>query len=542
MMSEESKSSRSLLKIGVVIAVIVVLVCLVLYLTSGKETLASAFAFDPKIYVDPEKDAQPADAVIDPIEGFSGTKPNIILIFTDDMGYGDLSCFGSRAIKTPTIDRLAQEGMRFTDFYAGAAICSPSRAALLTGRYPHRTGVTFPFPAGEDTFSRSMLRKVGLKFGDLGALDTQGGTSIANGLPASEITVADALKLAGYQTACIGKWHIGDFTKDETYLPTRRGFDFFTGFNGANDDWPVAFWRNETEIVKDIGIDQAKYTGLFTKEAIDFIERSKDKPFFLYLAHKDPHQPCIPSENFVNKSDAGRHGDTVEEVDWSTNEIMKCLKKNGLEDNTLILFTSDNGPWYNGSPGGLRGRKGQSFEGGYRVPMIAWWPGKIPAGSVCSEPAMNFDFFPTFLHLAGLEVPNDRIIDGKDIWGLLTGTEKESPHDALFFFHHNELESVRAGRWKYHRYINSYVWPIPLDKPHTFFGNIAAGYQYKPEGQDIAIPALGSWPLLYDMELDPGEDYNLMKKYPDIGKQMQDLIEGFEKEFIANPRGWLEKS
>jgi arylsulfatase A-like enzyme len=174
--------------------------------------------------------------------------------------------------------------------------------------------------------------------------------------------------------------------------------------------------------------------------------------------------------------------------------------------------------------------------------MIAWWPGKIPAGSVCNEPSMNFDFFPTFLRLAGLELPDDRIIDGKDIWGLLTGTEEKSPHEALFFFHHNELESVRSGKWKYHRYINSYVWPIPQDKPHTFFGNIAAGYQYKPEGQDITVPALGSWPLLYDMELDPGEGYNLMKKYPDVGRQMQQLMEQWEKEFIANPRGWVEKS
>ena len=295
-------------------------------------------------------------------------------------------------------------------------------------------------------------------------------------------------------------------------------------------------------MVKDIGIDQAHYTGLFTKEAIDFIERSKDDPFFLYLAHKDPHQPCIPSEDFVNISDGGRHGDTVEEVDWSVNEIMKCLKKNGLENDTLILFTSDNGPWYDGSPGNLRGRKGQSYEGGYRVPMIAWWPGKIPAGSVCTEPAMNFDFYPTFLRLAGLELPSDRIIDGKDIWGLLEGTAEKSPHDALYFFHHNELEGVRAGRWKYYRYINSHIWPIPLDKPHTFFGGIAASYQYKPEGQDITVPALGSWPLLYDMELDPGEGYNLMKKYPDIGKQMLEQMEQWEKEFIANPRGWVDKS
>ena len=524
---------------GAVGAATVGLAGLGLSCSSKKETPASRFAFGPDIYVDPERDAQPVNAVIKEIQGFSGRRPNIILIFTDDMGYGDLSCYGSKAIKTPSIDQLAHDGVRFTDFYSCSALCSPSRAGLLTGRYAHRTGVTFPFPAGEDTFSRNMLRRLGLMFGSLGALDLQGAESIAKGLPPSEITIAAALKIAGYQTACIGKWHIGDFTKDERYLPGKHGFDYFVGFNGANDDWPVAFWRNETELVKDIGIDQAHYTGLFTKEAIDFIERSKDEPFFLYLAHKDPHQPCIPSEEFENRSEGGRHGDTVEEVDWSVSEIMKCLQKNGLEKDTIILFTSDNGPWYDGSPGGLRGRKGQSFEGGYRVPMIAWWPEKIPAGGICKEPSMNIDFFPTLLHLAGLELPSDRIIDGENIWGLLTGAEDKSPHEALFFFHHNELEGVRAGKWKYFRYINSYVWPIPQDKPHTFIGNIAGGYEYKPEGSDISVPALGSMPLLYNMELDAGESYNLIKKHPDVGRQMQELMERWEREFIKNPRGWI---
>ena len=500
---------------------------------------ASRFEFNPDIYVDPDRDSLPASAVIKEVNGFSGRRPNIIVIFTDDMGYGDLGCYGSETIKTPNIDKLAGDGVRFTDFYSSSALCSPSRAGLLTGRYAHRTGVTFPISAGTDTFSRNMLRRIGLMFGALGALDTHGGKNIANGLPLSEITIAEALKLSGYQTACIGKWHVGDFAKDDQYLPTKHGFDYFIGFNGANDDWPVAFWRNEEELVKDIGIDQAHYTGLFTKEAIDFIERSKDNPFFLYLAHKDPHQPCIPSKEFEGKSAGGPHGDTVEEVDWSVAEIMRCLQKNGLEKDTIIFFNSDNGPWYDGSPGALRGRKGQSFDGGYRVPMIAWWPENIPAGSICSEPAMNIDFFPTLLHLAGLELPSDRIIDGRNIWGLLTGVEDVSPHEALFFFHHNELEGVRAGKWKYHRYINSYVWPIPLDKPHTTFGNISGGYEYKPEGSDISVPALGSMPLLYDLERDRGENYNLIKRYPDVGRRLQDLMERWESEFIKNPRGWV---
>jgi uncharacterized sulfatase len=399
--------------------------------SSKKENPATRFQFNPDIYDDPEKAAIQASAVIKKSEGFSGKKPNIILIFADDMGYADVGCYGSEAIKTPNIDALAAEGMRFTDFYSSSAICSPSRAGLLTGRYAHRTGVTFPISAGTDTFSRKMLRRLGLMFGSLGALDTQGGTNLSQGLPPSELTIAEGLKVAGYKTACIGKWHVGDFTKDPKYHPHNHGFDFFTGFNGANDDWPVAFWREQEEVVKDIGLDQAHYTGLFTKEATDFIERSKDDPFFLYLAHKDPHQPCLPSKEFEGKSAAGPHGDTVMEVDWSVAEIMKCLKKNGLEKDTIILFTSDNGPWYDGSPGALRGRKGQSFDGGYRVPMIAWWPEHIAAGSTCTEPAMNIDFYPTFLHLAGLEPPSDRIVDGMNIWGLLTGKEDESPHDAL---------------------------------------------------------------------------------------------------------------
>ncbi|GAB4338837.1 MAG: hypothetical protein Kow0099_13240 [Candidatus Abyssubacteria bacterium] len=537
-MSEKGMSRRSLIRIGVVGAAAVGLGGLGYHCLSRRESPATRFAFDPDIYIDAERDAMAASAVVKPREGFSGRRPNIILILTDDMGYGDLGCYGSKAIKTPNIDALAREGMRFTDFYAASAICSPSRAGLLTGRYPHRTGVTFPFPAGKDTFMRSLLRRVGLMSGSLGALDMQGAESIAMGLPPSEITIAEALKIVGYKTACIGKWHVGDFTKEPKYHPHNHGFDFFTGFNGANDDWPVAFWREQEEIVKDIGIDQAQYTGLFTKEAVDFIERSKDGPFFLYLCHKDPHQPCIPSENFLDKSDGGRHGDTVEEVDWSVAEIMKCVQKNGLDKDTLILFTSDNGPWYDGSPGGLRGRKGQTFEGGYSVPLIAWWPGKVPAGTTCSEPSMSIDFFPTFMHLAGLELPADRIIDGKNIWGLLSGEENKTPHEALYFFHHNELEGIRAGKWKYFRQVNSYVWPIPQDKPTTFFGTVSAGYVYEPENSEISVPALGSFPLLYNMELDRGENYNLIKKYPEVGRQLQETMERWEREFVKNPRGW----
>jgi uncharacterized sulfatase len=500
---------------------------------------------DPKVYVDPDRDTIPPSQLIKKRTDFDGRKPNIILIFADDLGYGDLGCYGSTAIRTPNIDRLAREGRRFTDFYSSSGLCSPSRAGLLTGRYPHRTGVTFPFPAKGGSISKRLMRWVGEQITRFGALDMTGRVSIADGLPLSEVTFAEALRLAGYATACIGKWHLGDFTAEPDYLPRRHGFDYFIGFNGANDDWPVAFWRNETEIEKDIGLDQEHYTGLFHKEAVEFIERSKDQPFLLYLAHKDPHQPCLPSDEFAGSSRAGPHGDTIEEVDWSVGEILKSLEKNGLAENTIIVFTSDNGPWYDGSPGGLRGRKGQSYEGGYRVPMIAWWPGRIPADSVSSEPAMNIDLFPTFLALAGLEGPSDRIIDGKNLWGLLTSEEGKTPHDALFFFHDNEIEGVRTGTWKYFRYIHHYAWPIPVDKPNTFVGTNAANriytYPSRKTGEVRTVRALGTWPLLYNLEHDPGENYNVVKHHPEVAGKLHNTLVDFERRFYENPRGWITR-
>jgi len=500
---------------------------------------------NPKVYIDSDRDKVEAGQVIREIPGFSGKKPNIIFILTDDLGYGDLGCYGCTAINTPNIDRLAREGMRFTDFYACNSLCSPSRAGLLTGRYPHRSGVTYPFPGAKDSMGKKFMRWLGYQFTKFGGIDLIGNVSLARGLPLSEITIAEAMKLSGYTTAAIGKWHLGDFTVYPDYLPRKHGFDYFIGFNGANDDWPVAFWRNETELKADIGLDQEPYTAIFHKEAIDFIERSKDQPFFLYLAHKDPHQPCYPSDKFAGSSKGGPHGDTIQEVDWSVGEILKCLEKNGLDKNTIIIFNSDNGPWYDGSPGGLRGRKAQSYEGGYRVPMIAWWPGNIPAGSECSQPAMNIDFFPTFLALAGLEMPSDRIIDGRNIWGLITGKDTQSPHDALYFFHDNEIEGVRADKWKYFRYINHYTWPIPIDKPNSFIGTNASSriYTYPSEidGGTRAVNQMGSFPLLYDMEYDPGESYNIIRYHPETARRLHNMMVDWEKEFYNNPRGWVKK-
>jgi arylsulfatase A-like enzyme len=467
-------------------------------------------------------------------------KPNIIVILTDDLAYGDLGCYGAKAIKTPNLDRMAREGVRFTDFYCSSPLCSPSRAGLLTGRYPQRAGIFFPLQAGKDTFVRKLVRNIGFFMGSFGAIDMKGAKNLVEGLPHDEITIPQALRLSGYTSAIVGKWHLGDFIADRRYHPKNYGFDHFVGFNASNDDWPAAFCRNDEVVVPDIKLDQEKYTGLFTREAVDFIEKSKKRPFFLYLAHKDPHQPCIPSAGFNASSRGGPYGDTVQEVDWSTGEIMKCLKRNGLESNTIVIFTSDNGPWYNGNTGGLRGRKGGSFEGGYRVPMIAWWPGSIPGGRVCGEPSMNIDFFPTLLSLAGLEPPSDRTIDGKNLWGLLSGKKAKGPHEELFFFHYRELEGVRSGEWKYFRYVNMQGWPVPLDRPDTFVGGVAAGHDYKPEGSNISVPTMAEWPILYNVVVDPGESYNVIKHHPATARKLRERLESFEKKFFSNPRGWLK--
>ena len=505
----------------------------------GKDLTSVDTDLDEDIFTDPEKDKITAESVISKRPG-RAQRPNVIIVLTDDMGYGDLGCYGSKAIPTPNLDRMAREGMRFTDFYCSSPLCSPSRAGLLTGRYPLRCGISFPLQAGEDTLTRKIFRQLGYMFGSLGVLDLHNAQNLVDGLPQSEITMSEALKLAGYKTCAIGKWHLGDFNVMPEYHPHNYGFDHFVGFNASNDDWPIAFYRNKKKLVDDVGLDQEKYTGLFTDEAVKFIEDAKGDPFFLYLAHKDPHQPCFPSKDFVGKSEGGPHGDTVTEVDWSVKQIMDSLKRNGLDRDTLVIFTSDNGPWFDGSPGGLRGRKGESYEGGYRVPMIAWWPGKIPAGRVTGEPAMNFDFFPTVLHLAGLTLPSDRIIDGKNLWGLLSGREKETPHEALYFFHYKQLEGVREGKWKYFRYINTKAWPIPLDKPDTFVGSAAGGHDYKPEGSDKSVPTMASWPMLYNMKLDRGESYNVIKRYPKVGDRLHKKLVAFEKKFFENPRGWMD--
>lgn len=458
------------------------------------------------------------------IKNFTGTRPNIIIIYADDLGYGDLSSYGSRAIKTPNIDRLAGEGIKFTDFYSCNALCSPSRFGLLTGRYPQRRGLDWPLWPEKQPLGRKAAKLLGHILGKIGLTD-MGKESDVSGIPADEITMAEALKFNGYSTCLIGKWHLGDFPELPEYHPLKHGFDEFFGVPYSNGNVPFPLYRNEERLEDNIqGEEQGKLTGLYTKEAIQYIEKTKE-PFFLYFAHTFPHRPIHASKKFRYTSKAGLYGDAVEEIDWSVGEVLSCLRRNGLERNTLVIFSSDNGPWYYGSAGGLRGGKGQSFEGGFRIPFIAKWPGRIKPNSSCTEPAMIIDLFPTLLHVAGIELPEDRIIDGKNISGLLTGKKNKSPHEALYFYHHDELEGVRADRWKYFRKINLYKYPAPVNKT---FAKIAAG-------------KLGKWPLLYDMKLDPAECYNLADNMPDMIEKMEGIMRKWEHTMAKNPEGWIKQ-
>ena len=461
------------------------------------------------------------------INGFRDDRPNIIIINCDDLGYGDIAAYGGTAIKTPNIDRLAEGGVRFTSFYSCNAVCTPSRFGLLTGRYPKRVGFNWILLSKRNP-STSINQHVSPLYGKAGwalyhliskwGLLDYGNEPSIRGIPAKEMTIAEALRSGGYRTGMVGKWHLGQFNLYPEFNPVRHGFDFFYGVPHSNDMRDFALYRN-TECLSPDFTDLAKLTGLYTSEALQFIRESEQEPFFLYFAHTYPHQPWHASERFKGKSAGGRYGDTVEEIDWSVGEMMKLLEEQGLTDNTLVVFTSDNGPWYNGSAGKLRGRKGQSYEGGFRIPMIAHWPAKIPLGSVCHEPAMNIDWFPTCLALAGLELPGDRIIDGENIVGLLTGEVEKSPHDCFYFYHNEDLEALRQGKWKYIPRIHTYVWPVPLDK-----------YWFS-SGQEQS-------PWLYNLETDPTESYNLKEVHQDVIESMDATFKQWETKMRENPGGW----
>jgi len=414
--------------------------------------------------------------------------PNFVVIFTDDQGYQDIGCFGSPDIRTPRLDQMAAEGMRFTDFYSAAPLCTPSRAALMTGCYAQRISlphVLFP------------------------------GSTI--GISDKETTIADLLKTRSYARACVGKWHLGHL---KPFLPTRHGFDYYFGIPYSNDMKPTPLMRNEETIEEPAR--QETLTERYTEEALKFIAANRDRPFFLYLPHTFPHVPLHVSGRFAGKSKRGLYGDVIEAIDWSTGQILDKLKELGLDDNTLVIFTSDNGPWLSkGKDGGsalpLRDGKGTTFEGGMREPCIMRWPGKIPAGRTCSEIASTIDVMPTLAGLAGAKIPADRIIDGKDIWPLMSGVAgAKTPHEAYFYSSGNELQAVRSGKWKLH-----------LDRARPQAGR----KKNAPAQGGQKTPA-----ALYDLQADVGEKNNVAEQNPDVVNRLQALADAFRADIEKNRR------
>jgi len=427
--------------------------------------------------------------------------PNVVLIFTDDQGYGDVGVYGAKGFTTPHLDRLAAEGMRFTDFYASQAVCSASRVSLLTGCYAQRVSIRGALtPAAEV------------------------------GLNPDETTIAEMLRQRGYATAAFGKWHLGSH---EPFLPLQHGFDEYLGLPYSNDMWPVDYDGrpatsgpktgypplplidgNETVAIIETLEDQDTLTTRYTARAVSFIERHRDRPFFLYLAHSMPHVPLGVSARFRGRSAQGMYGDVIEEIDWSVGEVLAALDRHGLADDTLVVFTSDNGPWLNfgnhaGSTGGLREGKGTAFEGGPRVPAIARWPARIAPGSVSTRLASTLDILPTIAAITGAELP-DRAIDGVSLVPLLEGDGTASPRERFYFYYEGELRAVREGRWKrvFEHRSRSYVGVEPgmdgVPGPYAF----------------PTVPA-----ALYDLENDVGETTDVAAAHPDVVARLDAIAE-----------------
>ncbi len=422
--------------------------------------------------------------------------PNIVIIYADDLGYGDLGCYGHPTIRTPHLDRMAAEGMRFTEFYSAAEVCTPSRAALLTGRYPIRSGMC------HDQFRVLRNRSLGC-------------------LPADEVTLAEALKTKGYTTGCVGKWHLGVWSLNPDGHPRKHGFDHFFGLPHSNDMdpkpgnpkgatsradqdpewWNSPLYRNEELIEQPT--DQTRLTGRYTDEAVKFIREQKSKPFFLYFPHSFPHVPLFRSERFAGKSSRGLYGDVIEELDWSVGQVLNTLREEGLSENTFVFFSSDNGPWLimnqqGGSAGLLRDGKGSTWEGGMRVPGIAWWPKHVRAGEVTQGMASTMDLFVTALKFAGLEPPQDRPIDGLDLSGVLLRNEA-TPRQSYFYYRGTRLFAVRKGAFKGHL-LTQAAYGQPKAEEHS--------------------------PLqLFNLQVDPGESFNLAASNPEVLADLQREIE-----------------
>jgi arylsulfatase A-like enzyme len=431
---------------------------------------------------------------------------NVIIIFADDLGYGDLACYGHPTFQTPNLDRLADQGVRMTNFYVSCPYCAPSRVSLQTGRYQVRSGlVRNPCP-------------------DRGVNDI--------GIPPEEVTLGEAFQAAGYRTCCIGKWHLGH---RPPFYPTQNGYHEYLGILYSNDMRPVQLIDGQD--VVEYPVVQATLTKRYTKRAVDFIRRNRNRPFFLYFPEAMPHKPLAASEDFYKKTDTGLYGDVIRELDWSVGQIIYWLRKLDLDRRTLVFFTSDNGPWYGGSTGGLRGMKGRTWEGGIRVPMIAWWPGVLPAGKVCDEPAITLDLFTTSLRAAGLAPPSDRILDGKDILPLLKG-EAKSPHEALFSFLGKNLKTVRSGKWKLHLELperpNMKVWKPgePWTDPRapdgvTIIAPFEQAHPSEYPGLLTGDPVKKGELLLFDLDADPGEQHNVAGQHPDVVKNLKRMADDF---------------
>lgn len=429
----------------------------------------------------------------------SGTDrpPNVVVIFTDDQGYADVGSFGAQGFDTPNLDRMAAQGVRFTDFYVAQPVCGASRAALLTGCYPNRNSL-------------------------LGAPDH----NARHGIHTNEVTIAEMLKQKDYATAVYGKWHLGH---REPFLPNHHGFDEYYGIPYSNDMWPFHPERpdaypplplmagNREDGIDTIGVnpDQTQLTTDLTSHAVDFIRRNRENPFFLYVAHPMPHVPLFVSSKFKGKSEQGMYGDVIMEIDWSVGKIMDELESQGLSEHTIVIFSTDNGPWLSygnhaGSALPLREGKGTTWDGGVRVPTIMQMPGTLPAGATCDQPAMTIDIMPTIARMTGCNLP-DHPIDGLDILPLLTNPSRaRSPHDALYFYWNRELQAIRSGKWKLHF-------------PHAYrtLGDRLPGNDGLPNGYRMTRTSL----CLYDLEKDIGQTNNVVLEYPEVTARMYDLAD-----------------
>lgn len=423
-------------------------------------------------------------------------RPNVVVIFCDDLGYGDLGCFGHPTIATPQLDRMATEGTKLTQFYVAASVCTPSRAGLLTGRLPQRSG---------------MWGKRRVLFPDS-----------VGGLPAGEVTIAEKMKEAGYATACIGKWHLGHRPE---YLPTEHGFDYYFGIPYSNDmdkvpgapqnvvrdpyieafNVPLLEGRGRDSMEEvERPADQRTITRRYTEKAVDFIREHREERFFVYLAHSMPHVPLFRSDEFADRSLAGLYGDVIEELDWSVGQVLAELREQGLDEQTMVIFTSDNGPWLifdeqGGTAGMLRDGKGSTWEGGMREPTLVWWPGSVPAGVTSTALSSTLDLLPTFCRLAGVDPPNDQPLDGFDLTEMLV-EQTASPRDSFFYYRGDRLMAVRHGQFKAHLITQDAYGPSQQPKQHD--------------------P-----PLLFDLGVDPGEQWNVAGNHPEVLAEIARLVQ-----------------